>query len=250
MVALKIGARDRIIVALDMDDIQTATHLADQLKDSIKIFKVGLQLFTAGGPAVVRALQERGCQIFLDLKYHDIPNTVAQAARLATKLGVFMFTVHTFGGSQMLRAAAEAAKESAIKRGVVKPLVLGVTILTSIDDNVLREELGINRTVKDQVLRLTGLARSAVLDGLVLSGCEVTAVRAKMGGEVVLVVPGVRPAWAGAQPADQRRIMEPAEAIRAGADYVVVGRPITGAANPVDAARRLVEELEEVSISS
>lgn len=197
------------------------------------LFKVGLQLFTAEGPRVVRELTASGRRVFLDLKFHDIPNTVAGAVRSAAALGAEMLTVHAGGGSAMLRAAVEAA-------GAEGPLVLAVTVLTSMADADVKE-LGISATASEQVLHLAGIAQRTGCGGLVCSPQEVVEIRRRLGGEPVLVTPGIRPA--GADVGDQSRIATPAEAIRAGADYLVIGRPITAAADPAAAARQIAATL-------
>jgi len=211
--------------------------------------KIGTQLFTAAGPAAVERAHKRGCRVFLDLKYHDIPNTVAGAVREATRLGVFMLDVHASGGVAMMRAAAEAATKAARDFAVARPIVLGVTVLTSLDRRALTDEVGVAASVEAHVLRLAERAREAGLDGCVASPREIGLLRGALGPTWVIVTPGVRPGGAGGpgeapRPIDdQRRVATPASAIRAGADYLVVGRPITAAPDPSTAIHAIVEEM-------
>jgi len=233
--------RDRLIVALDVDTLAEAERLAARLEGLVRRFKIGSQLFTAAGPAAVETVQKRGAEVFLDLKYHDIPNTVAGAAREAARLGVFMFNVHATGGRAMMKAAGDAAAAAAKDLGVRRPIVIAVTVLTSLDRAALHRELGVASSVEGQVLHLGGLAREAGLDGTVASPNEIAAIRRSLGPAWVIVTPGVRPAGSAAD--DQARIATPAAAARAGAHYLVVGRPITGAADPVRAAEAVLAEM-------
>ncbi len=226
---------NRILCALDTADLGAALDLARALAGEIGGLKIGNELFSAHGPDAVARITEAGHQVFLDLKYHDIPATVAGAVRAAAELGCFALTVHASGGTAMLRAAAAAAAAAPNP-----PLVAGVTVLTSLDDGDL-DAVGQSGPVSAQVPRLACLARSCGLGGVVCSPREIAALRAALGGEVKLIVPGVRPAWAGAD--DQKRVMTPGEAVAAGADYLVVGRPITRARDPAEAARRIAEEI-------
>ncbi len=230
--------KDRLIVALDVETLGGAIGLVERLAGLVTRFKIGSQLFTAAGPAAVEAVRKRGGEVFLDLKYHDIPNTAAGAAREAARLGVFMFNVHAAGGQAMMRAAAEAA---AIGSGGRRPLVIAVTVLTSLDRAALGRELGVPSSVEGHVLHLCQLAREAGLDGCVASAGEIRAVRNNLGAGWVIVTPGVRPAGSAAD--DQSRIATPQATARAGAHYLVVGRPITAAADPVDAARAILAEI-------
>ena len=229
----------RIIIALDVQTKEEGIALVSRLKDA-RTFKVGLELFAAEGPALFRKLKALRKDIFLDLKLHDIPNTVAGAVRSAIRHGVQMMTVHTSGGREMMAKAAEAAKTAAEAAGVPRPVLLGVTILTSLKSEDL-EEVGMRSDVASQVLRLAGLAKAAGMDGIVCSPREIEVLRREFGRELVIVTPGIRPLWAAAQ--DQKRIMTPAEAVAKGADYLVIGRPITGAPSPNEAFLRIVEEL-------
>jgi len=230
---------DRIIIALDVQTKEEGIALVSRLKDA-RTFKVGLELFTAEGPALFRKLKALRKDIFLDLKLHDIPNTVSGAVRSAFKHGVQMMTIHTSGGREMMAKAAEVAREIARETGRPKPVLLGVTILTSLKGADL-EEVGQGSDVASQVLRLAGLAKAAGMDGVVCSPQEIEVLRKEYGRELAIVTPGIRPVWAAAQ--DQKRIMTPAEAVAKGADYLVIGRPITGAPSPNEAFLRVVEEL-------
>ena len=225
--------KDRLIIALDVSRAADAQNIVNQVGDAASTYKVGKQLFTAEGPQVVRDLVASGRKVFLDLKFHDIPNTVAGAVKSAVALGVSMLTVHASGGSKMLRAGAEAA-------GPNGPLVLAVTVLTSLNDEDL-QELGLPVGVADQVLRLAGIARNAGCTGIVASAHEAAAIRRNLGEGFAIVTPGVR--FAGGDVGDQARVATPAEAIHAGATHVVMGRPITGDKDPKKAAERAVEEL-------
>jgi orotidine-5'-phosphate decarboxylase len=232
---------DRLIVALDVDSIDSATRLVDTLAGQVTRFKIGSQLYTAAGPSVVDAVKKRGGEVFLDLKFHDIPNTVEGAAREAVRLGVFMFNVHASGGRAMMRAAAKGAADAAQTLGVARPLVIAVTVLTSLDRAALASELHVASSVEGHVLHLCTLAREAGLDGNVASPNEIRAIRNAMGRAWAIVTPGVRPA--GSERNDQSRVATPRAAVEAGADYLVVGRPITGAPDPVRAAAAILAEM-------
>jgi orotidine-5'-phosphate decarboxylase len=227
--------RQRLIVALDVSSAAAAQKIVAAVGDSALTYKVGMQLFTAAGPQVVRDLVASGRRVFLDLKYHDIPNTVAAAVREAADLGASMLTVHASGGGKMLRAATDAA-------GSINPIptVLAVTVLTSMDDNDL-SNLGVRGRVVDQVLRLSVLAISNGCKGVVASALEASALRTELGNELVIVTPGVRPS--GTDHGDQARVVTPAEAIVAGATHIVVGRPITAAADPAAEARAILGQM-------
>jgi len=220
---------------LDVSTAEAARKIVAAVGDSALTYKVGMQLYTAEGPQVVRDLVASGRRVFLDLKYHDIPNTVAAAVTEAAKLGVSMLTVHAAGGGKMLRAASDAAR-------AVNPalLVLAVTVLTSLDQRDI-EQVGIQNTVRDEVLLLTRLALANGCQGIVTSAREARAVRTELGDDFAIVTPGVRPA--GAAHGDQARVVTPAEAIAAGASYIVVGRPITEAEDPAAAARAILEQM-------
>jgi orotidine-5'-phosphate decarboxylase len=232
---------DRLIVALDVDTLGAALGLVERLAGVVSRFKIGSQLFTAAGPAAVEAVQARGGRVFLDLKYHDIPNTVAGAAREATRLGVTIFNVHASGGLAMMKAAAHAATAAAAEFSRPRPLVIAVTVLTSLDRAALGRELNVATSVEGHVLHLCRLAHDAGLDGNVASPNEIHAIRNSRGPGWVIVTPGVRPA--GGAVDDQARIATPRAAAAAGAHYLVVGRPITAAPDPVRAATDLLAEI-------
>jgi orotidine-5'-phosphate decarboxylase len=225
--------RQRLIVALDVSTAAAARKIVAAVGDSAHAYKVGMQLYTAEGPSIVRELLGSGRRVFLDLKYHDIPNTVGAAVREAARLGVSMLTVHASGGGKMLRAAVEAAQKPGL-------LVLAVTVLTSLDDVELGK-IGLRGGALDQVLRLTALALSNGCKGVVASALEAAALREEFGRDFTIVTPGVRPAGSG--PNDQARVVTPAEAISAGASHIVVGRPITEASDPAAEARAILGQI-------
>lgn len=229
--------QDRLIVALDVPTATEAQEIVYELGDSISIYKVGLQLFTAEGPKIVSELVNSGRRVFLDLKLHDIPNTVAGAVKAATELGVYMFTVHAAGGSKMLREAVSAAKGSA----GLPPIILGVTVLTSFSPSDL-EESGVTSGLSDQVRHLAGLSEAAGCGGVVTSPHEAASLRSILNPEMAIVTPGIRPQGSDSQ--DQIRLATPATAIRAGASHLVVGRPITGADNRNRAAVEVLGEID------
>ena len=228
---------DRLFVALDTPDLDGALSLAGSLAGVVGGVKLGKAFFTANGPQGVKRIAAAGLPVFLDLKFHDIPNTVADAVRAALPLAPVMLTVHASGGAAMMRAAADAAREA----GANRPLVLGVTVLTSLGAEDLAAS-GLAGPVPDQVMRLARLAQASGLDGVVCSAREAAALRVECGTGFTLVVPGIRPA--GAAAGDQKRTATPAEAIAAGADYLVIGRPVTGAGDPAQAARAIIDEIE------
>jgi orotidine-5'-phosphate decarboxylase len=234
------AAAERLYVALDVERLDEAEALLDRLAGVVGGCKIGSQLFTAAGPVAVERALKRGFRVFLDLKYHDIPNTVGGAVREATRLGVFMLNVHAGGGLAMMRAAAEAAMTAAKELALPRPLVLGVTVLTSLDRRALETEAGVPGTVQAHVLRLAERAREAGLDGCVASAHEIGPLRLGLGPRWVIVTPGIRPAE---RADDQRRTATPAAAIRAGADVLVVGRPITAAGDPATAAWAILEDV-------
>jgi len=231
---------DRLLVAVDVGSLREAERLLDRLAGVVAGCKIGNQLFTAAGPAAIEAARKRGFRVFLDLKFHDIPNTVAGAVREATRLGVFMLNVHASGGVAMMRAAADAATRAAAEFSTPRPLCLGVTVLTSLDRRALETEVGVPMAVEAHVLRLAERAAEATLDGCVASPREIRALRLAMPRSWVIVTPGIRAAQGGD---DQVRTATPRAALTAGADYLVVGRPITAAPDPAAAARAMLEEL-------
>jgi orotidine-5'-phosphate decarboxylase len=225
-------AADKIIVALDVATKEKALDLVEQLRTEISFFKIGLQLYTAEGPEIVRAVLAAGAKVWLDLKLYDIPNTVARAVDSASNLGVQMLTIHLSGGSEMIRAATTARQKDL--------LLLGVTVLTSSTEQTLRE-IGITDTVEDQVIRLAKLGAAAGINGVVASPHEIKILRREFGDRIKIAVQGIRPRWA--EPGDQKRFLTPREAYEAGADYIGIGRPITGHAHPREAVARILEEL-------
>lgn len=232
---------NKLIVALDVETPLRARELFSALRDVAGMFKIGSQLFTAAGPGFVREIVAAGSRVFLDLKFHDIPNTVAAASREAARLGVSIFNVHAAGGSEMMRRTAEAVTEVSEREVLPRPIVIAVTVLTSADAATL-DEVGVPFNPQEQVLKLARLAESCGIDGVVASPQEVALLRSAIGrGSFVLVTPGVRPAGATAH--DQKRVMTPAEAVRAGADYLVVGRAILEAPDPAAAAQKILEEM-------
>jgi orotidine-5'-phosphate decarboxylase len=242
-------ARNPLVIALDVDSASKALDLVERLRGIAGMFKIGSQLFTAEGPEIVRRITSLGEPVFLDLKFHDIPNTVARAAVAAARMGVAILNLHASGGSEMMRATSEALNEAAAKEGWQRPLVLGVTVLTSMNDETL-VELGLGGTAETQVIRLAKLSANAGLDGVVASPHEIRSVRRAISTPgFVILTPGIRPAGFVSKPSadDQSRIMTAGEAIRAGADYIVVGRPITSAADAAQVARRLLEEVEQAA---
>lgn len=238
---------DQLLIALDVESGARARQLASALRGAAGGFKIGSRLFTAEGPAIVRALTEKGDRVFLDLKFHDIPNTVATAVAAATSLGVWMVNVHAAGGTRMMQAAREAAHETAAREGREPPLVVAVTVLTSLNAETLAES-GVTRPVVEQVIRLATLAQAAGLDGVVASPHETRTIRERCGAGFTVVTPGVRGGGAGTTGKDdQERTMSPADAIAAGASYLVVGRPVIGAPDPRAAAERIASEIAAIS---
>lgn len=233
---------DKIILPLDVDTPDKAVGLVKLLKDDVGAFKVGLELVNSAGLSVFEQMRQAGAEkIFYDCKFHDIPNTVAGAARAAAKLGVWMFNVHCAGGFAMMKAAKDAAVEESGRLGVACPLVIGVTVLTSIDQAVLNDEIRVQGTIADEVVHLAKLAQEAGLDGVVASPHEIELIRAACGPGFLIVTPGVRPD--GADIGDQKRVMTPTDAVAKGADYLVIGRPIIKADDPKAAARAITAQL-------
>jgi orotidine-5'-phosphate decarboxylase len=233
--------RSRLIIALDFPALQPALDLGRVLGPRVGMLKVGLELFSAAGPQAIWELRDLGARIFYDAKLHDIPNTVARAAAAAGRLGVSMLNVHALGGLAMMAEAKQAALQGAAAVGFPPPLVVSVTILTSLSDRELEQELGLRDRSAEAVPRLAALAKEAGLDGVVASVHEVGEVKRTCGKDFVVVTPGIRPAWAAA--GDQARIATPRQAVEAGADYLVIGRPVTRAANPLEALDRVLEEM-------
>jgi orotidine-5'-phosphate decarboxylase len=231
-----------VLVALDVDTRDRALELVASLRGLVGGVKVGSRLFTMAGPGFIRSLADEGTKVFLDLKWHDIPNTVAQAVEAGTATGAWMMNVHASGGGPMMQAAARAAAETADRLSRPRPLVIGVTVLTSMDAATL-QQVGVARPLMDQVVTLAEMAQAAGLDGVVASPLETAAIRTRCGSSFLVVTPGIRGASAGAEKNDQNRTMGPAEAVAAGASYIVVGRPIIAAADPRQAAEAIAREL-------
>ena len=230
-----IAAKDKIIVPLDVPTANAARELIKAIGGTVGFFKIGNQLFTAEGPAIVREVLDSGSKVFLDLKYHDIPNTVRHGVESACALGVDMLTIHLSGGRAMCEAAVAG-------RGASETLVLGVTVLTSLTDDAL-SDLGFRGTVQEEVLLLAELAKNTGVTGLVASPHELTLLRNRYGSLFTTVIPGIRPKWS--ESGDQKRVLTPRQAVDAGADYLVIGRPITAASDPNEAVRRIIDELEK-----
>ena len=233
---------EKIILALDVDTRKEALDLVQRLPSAC-CFKIGLRLYTAEGPRLLQDISQSGKRIFLDLKLHDIPNTVAGAVKSAMGLRVDMMTLHASGGIDMMKRAMEEAVNEAGKKQIDRPLLLAVTVLTSLQDTDLKK-MHIQVSPLEQVCTLASLAQEAGMDGIVCSPREITAVREAVGPAFKIVTPGIRPSWAAAQ--DQKRIMTPAEALRLGSDYLVIGRPVIRASSPENALGRIIEELESV----
>ena len=229
-----------IICAIDFADVEQATTLAEEVRPYVGAVKLGLEFFTAHGADGVKHITQLGIPLFLDLKFHDIPNTVAKAIAATAGMNMFMLTVHTTGGQHMMKAAIDASDRIAQVTGKERPLVIGVTLLTSLDQDDI-SMIGFNHTVQEQVIRLADLAQSAGLDGVVCSPFEIAPIRKACGGDLTLVVPGIRPE--GAAAGDQKRIMTPKEALTKGADYLVIGRPITQSRDRASAARQIADSL-------
>ena len=234
-------ANEKLIIALDVDTAAKALALVDQLREVAGMFKIGSTLFTAAGPQIVKDIIASGARVFLDLKFHDIPHQVAGAARSAAELGVSMFTVHASGGPEMMKRASEAVADVATRAGTPRAAVLAISVLTSVDTAIL-SQIGVNESATDSVMRLVKLAAASGVDGVVASPQEVAAIRTAITDPNFLVVtPGIRPAQTED---DQRRVATPAAALAAGASYLVVGRPITGAPDPLAAARAIASEMQ------
>ena len=232
--------KDKLIIALDVDTEKEALALVRLLKTDVGIFKVGSELFTSCGPSIVEKVKKEGRGVFLDLKFHDIPNTVKKSAIAATRLGVSIFNVHSLGGYDMMKLVSEAVRDEAARLKIEKPKVIAVTILTSMDTESLKR-IGVRGSAEDAVLRLARLAKEAGLEGVVASAAEIRRIRETIGKDFIIVTPGVRPTWASKN--DQKRVTTPSDAVKDGADYIVVGRPIIEAEDPCAAARKILEEI-------
>jgi orotidine-5'-phosphate decarboxylase len=232
--------KDKIIFALDVEHFQEAQKWVSLLKDRVGIFKVGKQLFTHAGPKVIDMIRQKGQNVFLDLKYHDIPNTVAKAGEEATKLNVTMFNLHALGGGEMMKKTVEASRAAAKKLGIPKPIILAVTILTSMDEEALKE-VGVQVPILDEVGRLALLSMKAGIDGVVASPQEISVIRQRCGEKFIIVTPGIRSPTDKKD--DQKRTMSPKEAVAAGANYLVIGRPIKEAKDPLEAVQKIIEDI-------
>jgi orotidine-5'-phosphate decarboxylase len=243
---LEAAASQRIIVPLDVPTEEQALALVTQLRGHVGLFKIGLELITSVGPDIVSKVRDLGGDVFYDGKFNDIPNTVAGAARAATRLRVKMFNVHALGGSEAMKAALEASKNAAQTMGVSRPAVLGVTVLTSIDERIMNQQLHVGGEIVDEVVHLAKLIDEAGLDGIIASPQEIRDIRERVSADLLIVTPGVRPTWAALQ--DQKRVMTPGQAIVEGASYLVIGRPITRPpkqiGGAVDAAKKVAQEIE------
>lgn len=234
-------AREKIILALDVSDVRYALEIVDKFRDYVSIFKVGLELYTAAGPAVVEEIIRRDKKVFLDLKFHDIPNTVIKAALNATRLGAYMFNLHASGGLEMLRRCNEAVVDLCLRENLRKPKLLGVTVLTGLSQEVLKDELGIQHSIRTHVKQLSKLSVEAGLDGVVASGHEVAMLRNNFAKNFLIVTPGIRTSWS--PPDDQKRTMTPRQAIREGADYIVLGRAVMNQPDPFKALELITAEI-------
>jgi orotidine-5'-phosphate decarboxylase len=238
----KLMTKDKIIVALDVETAAEAREIISEIGGEVGAFKIGLQLFTAVGASFVREIVERNIKLFLDVKFHDIPNTVAKASIEVARLGVWMFNVHALGGAEMMRRTVESVCEVCAKENLAQPKIIGVTVLTSSNQETLLE-VGIEKEIASQVVNLARLTAQCGLDGVVASPLEISAIRQSVENrDFLIVTPGIRPAFATND--DQKRVMTPKEAVRQGADFLVIGRPITGAEDKLSAVRKILEETE------
>lgn len=238
--------RKKLVLALDVEDINEAKKLVDELSPYIATFKVGLQLFCGYGLEIVNYIKEKNADFFLDVKLHDIPNTVEKASYNVVKNGANFFNIHATGGIEMMKAAKKGAVEAAIKYGKKKPLVLAVTILTSINQDVLSNELSNTKTIEEFVIQLAKNAKIAGLDGVVASAKELKAIKKELGDDFIVLTPGIRPKWSATD--DQQRIATPKSAIEDGADYIVLGRAITKAQDKIEAIKKIYEEIQGENI--
>jgi len=234
-------ANSKLILALDVSEYDFAVEILERFRDYIDIFKVGLELFVSAGPKIIEDIHKRDKKVFLDMKFHDIPNTVSKAAIAATRLGVHMMNLHTSGGLEMMRRCRDSVVELCLKENISRPKILGVTVLTSLTREILRDELGIQHGLKTHVRHLSGLALKAGLDGVIASAREAETIRSHCGRGFLIVTPGIRPSWT--PPDDQKRTMTPKEAIREGADYIVMGRSILQHSDPMKAVELITLEI-------
>ena len=236
-------AKDRIVLALDVDTLEEGLGLVKKLSGYVGVFKIGMQLYNSVGPDIVRRVHELGGRVFLDLKLHDIPNTVGAAGKVLTRLQTYMFNVHAAGGREMMRTVAREANAEAIKNGTIPPLILAVTVLTSISQQELEQEMFVTGLkVEELVVKWALIAKEAGMGGVVCSPREISLIRQACGSDFKIVTPGIRPLWSAAD--DQKRITTPRQALDQGADYIVIGRPIVKAEDPCAAAQKIIAELE------
>jgi orotidine-5'-phosphate decarboxylase len=236
--------KGKLILALDVPDYDYAIELIDRFRDVIEIFKVGLELYTAAGPAIIKEIHKRGCKVFLDLKFHDIPTTVSRAGIVAARLGVFMFNVHASGGLDMMRRCREDVINICLKENLDKPRIIAVTVLTSMSQETLKSDVGVQHSLNTHVRHLAALSLKAGLDGVVASGREAAMIRGHCGRGFIIVTPGIRPSWSAAD--DQSRTMTPRQALAQGADFLVMGRAILGHSNPMKAIELIHNEIASV----
>lgn len=234
-------AREKLILALDVNDPVHALEIVDRFSDWVTTFKVGLELFTIAGADVIEKIHDRGKNVFLDLKFHDIPNTVKRASLVVTGMGVSIFNIHASGGFEMMRQTGDAVSEHCSREGIPKPKILAVTVLTSLSQDELNKELGCKRSIKSHVKDLAFMAHRAGLDGVVASGHEVAAIKKSTGNNLLIVTPGIRPSWS--PPDDQKRSMTPRDAIHNGSDYIVVGRSVLAQEDPEKAIELISIEI-------
>ena len=235
--------KDRIIISLDVENHSQAEKLVKELKDYVGIFKVGLHLFTAEGPKVTQMIINEGAQVYFDVKFHDIPNTVSKAGISLIDQGINFFSIHTSGGSKMIKACVEATNNRAKELNTDPPIILGETILTSIGQKTLVNELGVQSNTLDHCMRLAAIAKDSGLNGIVASACEAKRVRKEFGEDFIILTPAIRPTWSKID--DQMRVLTPKEAIEAGSDYLLIGRPVTLSKDPVSAVKLIIDEIEE-----
>jgi orotidine-5'-phosphate decarboxylase len=237
-------AKKHLCLALDVNSLSEAKKIAELLKDYVGLYKIGFQLFTKEGPKAVEVIRNIGGNVFLDLKYHDIPNIVANSAREAVNIGAYIFNVHASGGSEMMRAAVEATEEESQKRNIPKPIVIAVTLLTSINSEILSKEICSIHNVNDQVIHFAKLAKSAKVSGVVASPKEIKNIKKNCGNDFIILTPGIRPLWSVGKD-DQKRITTPGEAIRLGSSYIVIGRPILKVNDPIEAVKKILNEMTD-----
>lgn len=238
----KMEINEKLILALDVSDVDYAIDIINKLSSYISIFKVGLELFTTAGPSIIREIHKRERKVFLDLKFHDIPNTVSKAGITAARLGVFMFNVHASGGLDMMKKCRDDVVNVCLRENINRPRILGVTVLTSMSREVLRDEVGIQHSLNTHIRHLSGLSLKAGLDGVVASGREAAMIRGHCDRGFLIVTPGIRPSWAPMD--DQMRTMTPREALREGADYIVMGRAILSRPDPIKAIELITAEMQ------